>query len=105
MRKQAFPLLFAVALILGAFSTSTASSAQTLAKKKSGPECFCTDKQGQRRELGDIVCLTVGGRSFRAKCVMAQNVPFWRDLSEACVLGQAPAPLSPANETIIALYK
>ncbi|MEL6505239.1 MAG: hypothetical protein AAFO61_06070 [Pseudomonadota bacterium] len=102
MRKPILTLLFAFALIGGAFSHLPASIA---AQKKAGPECFCTDKQGQRRELGDIVCLTVGGRSFRAKCVMAQNVPFWRDLSEACVLGQAPAPLSPANETVIALYK
>lgn len=102
MRKQVFPILFAFALIAWAFSFTSAAIA---AQKKAGPECFCTDKQGQRRELGDIVCLTVGGRSFRAKCVMAQNVPFWRDLSEACVLGQAPTPLSPVNETVIALYK
>ena len=48
-------------------------------------ECYCTDTFGKRHELGDIICLTVGGRSFMAKCVMAQNNPFWRDQKTGCL--------------------
>ena len=47
-------------------------------------ECFCTDTYGQRHELGDIICLTVDSRTFLAKCVMAQNNPFWREQSQGC---------------------
>ena len=55
-------------------------------------ECYCTDREGRRRELGEIICLTVGGRSYEAKCVMAQNVPFWRDLNRGCLSSRAPLP-------------
>ena len=55
-------------------------------------ECYCTDSQGARRELGDIICLTVGQRSFEAKCVMAGNVPFWRDLKRGCLSSRGPLP-------------
>ncbi|MEL6947837.1 MAG: hypothetical protein AAFO73_09420 [Pseudomonadota bacterium] len=53
--------------------------------KTKWPECFCTDRYGKRHELGDIICLTVGGRSYEAKCIMAQNNPFWRDLKRGCM--------------------
>ncbi len=53
--------------------------------KAAKPECFCTDRLGKRKELGDIICLTVGGRSYEAKCIMAQNNPFWRDLNRGCM--------------------
>ncbi|MEM8749075.1 MAG: hypothetical protein AAGF28_02155 [Pseudomonadota bacterium] len=62
----------------------SASAKQSVAKTK-WPECFCTDRQGKRRELGDIICLTVDGRSYQAKCIMAQNNPFWRDLNKGCL--------------------
>ncbi|MEM7058075.1 MAG: hypothetical protein AAF557_10840 [Pseudomonadota bacterium] len=48
------------------------------------PDCFCTDSQGERIELGKTVCLTIGSRSFTARCVMATNNPFWRQVSEGC---------------------
>lgn len=47
-------------------------------------ECFCTDTQGKRHELGDIICLTVDNRSFLAKCAMAQNNPIWREQQQGC---------------------
>ncbi len=55
-------------------------------------ECFCTDTQGYRHEIGDIICLTVDGRSYMAKCIMAQNVPFWRDQEMGCLSSQLPDP-------------
>lgn len=54
-------------------------------------ECYCTDTQGGRVELGEEICLVVNGRSFMALCEMALNVPIWRDTGGGCVsssLGQ-----------------
>jgi len=53
-------------------------------------ECFCTDRYGDRHELGDIICLSVDDRSYMAKCVMAQNVPFWRDQNRGCLSSALP---------------
>lgn len=50
-------------------------------------DCYCTDKQGARVELGEQRCMTVGGRVFMAKCEMALNVPFWRETGQSCVIG------------------
>ena len=57
-------------------------------------ECFCTDRYGDRHELGDIICLTVGQRSYMAKCIMAQNVPFWRDQKSGCLSSQLTPDMS-----------
>ena len=38
-------------------------------------ECYCTDKTGSRVELGQTICLEVGGRMFMAQCQMSLNVP------------------------------
>jgi hypothetical protein len=48
------------------------------------PDCYCTDKTGQRLELGDIVCMSVGGRDFMARCEMSQNNPMWREVGGSC---------------------
>ena len=47
-------------------------------------ECYCTDRNGQRVELGQTICLDVNGRRFAAQCQMSLNVPMWRDIGEAC---------------------
>ena len=63
-------------------------------QKRSGPikwpECVCTDRNGVRHQLGTIMCLSVGDRTYEAKCVMAQNTPFWRDQGRGCVVGSLP---------------
>ncbi|MEM9523336.1 MAG: hypothetical protein AAF982_04985 [Pseudomonadota bacterium] len=48
-------------------------------------ECYCTDGQGARVELGQTICLHVDGRAFSARCEMALNNPFWRETGESCV--------------------
>ncbi|MFY0691179.1 MAG: hypothetical protein JXR14_04560 [Paracoccaceae bacterium] len=48
-------------------------------------DCYCTDKQGQRVELGEVRCLSVGGRVFMARCEMSLNNPMWRETGESCV--------------------
>ena len=48
------------------------------------PDCFCTDSQGQRIELGRTICLQIGSNQFMAKCDMSLNNPTWRRVSEGC---------------------
>ncbi|MEO0379100.1 MAG: hypothetical protein AAF252_02455 [Pseudomonadota bacterium] len=48
-------------------------------------ECYCTDKQRNRVELGQTVCLQVDGRMFMAQCQMSLNVPMWREVQEGCL--------------------
>lgn len=50
-------------------------------------ECYCTDKQGARVELGEQRCMSVNGRLFMARCEMSLNVPMWRETGEGCVAG------------------
>lgn len=47
--------------------------------------CFCTDQTGSRVELGQSICLDVGGRRFTARCEMSLNNPMWREQKEGCV--------------------
>ncbi|WP_368484358.1 hypothetical protein [Pseudooceanicola sp. HF7] len=50
-----------------------------------GVECYCTDRDGARVEMGEIRCLDVGGRQFAAQCQMSLNVPMWREVEGTCV--------------------
>ncbi len=49
--------------------------------------CECRDTFGNLHEVGIEVCLTVDGRTFLARCAMAQNVTIWRDTGKACPMG------------------
>ncbi|MEO0944617.1 MAG: hypothetical protein AAFY06_07205 [Pseudomonadota bacterium] len=56
-------------------------------------ECFCTDTEGLRVELGETTCLYVDGRAFMATCDMSLNMPTWRDTGQACLSSEkAPEP-------------
>jgi hypothetical protein len=48
------------------------------------PDCFCTDSEGQRIELGRMTCLQVGSQQFMARCAMSLNNPTWRRVSDGC---------------------
>ena len=48
-------------------------------------DCYCTDKSGARVELGEMRCMTVGGRIFMARCEMSLNVPMWREVTNSCI--------------------
>jgi len=48
-------------------------------------DCYCTDTGGGRIELGETICLQVGGRMFMAQCQMSLNVPMWREIQEGCL--------------------
>ena len=60
-------------------------------------ECYCTDTQGSRVELGQTVCRFVDGKSFMAQCQMSLNNPMWRRLQEGCLSSDAGGMSHPAE--------
>ena len=60
-------------------------------------DCYCTDPQGDRVELGATICLTVDGRSFLARCEMSLNNPMWRETGDGCVSSQLDPALVPLS--------
>ncbi len=48
------------------------------------PDCFCTDSQGKRVELGQTTCLQIGSSQITARCDMSLNNPTWRRVSDGC---------------------
>lgn len=65
-------------------------------------DCYCTDKQGQRIEIGETICLQVDGRMFMAQCQMSLNVPMWREVSPGC-LSSRLAPLQSPDPSLDSL--
>ncbi len=63
-------------------------------------ECFCTDTQGLRVELGETICLTVGGRAFMAQCDMSLNMPTWRETGQGCLSSSYQAEPSPVERLL-----
>ena len=63
-------------------------------------ECYCTDTQGARVEIGDQICLFVDGRAFMALCDMSLNVPIWRDTGAGCLSSRAEPKLDFSKPTI-----
>ncbi|HHI71643.1 MAG TPA: hypothetical protein ENJ91_11615 [Rhodobacteraceae bacterium] len=65
-------------------------------------DCYCTDQNGDRVELGQTICLEVNGRRFTARCEMSLNNPMWREQQEGCVssgLIQRFERIQPATDT------
>lgn len=77
------PLVALVGLISG--SAATHVGADVIAPGGKVIDCYCTDTQGARVELGQEICLYVGGRAFMALCDMSLNVPIWRDTGRGCM--------------------
>lgn len=77
---------FFVALI--AISLAGPALADVISPKGKVIDCYCTDKTGNRVELGEYICLQVDGRSFMAQCQMSLNVPMWREISPGCLSSQ-----------------
>ncbi len=71
-----------VILFILAFATPLAADVTQNGKTV---DCYCTNSTGERVELGEMICLQVGGRSFMAQCQMSLNNPMWREVSEGCL--------------------
>ncbi len=65
-------------------------------------EFYCTDSQGARRELGELLCIRTGCRSILARCEMSLNNPIWRELQEGCPAAAliSPAPGAPTGAAL-----
>jgi len=55
-------------------------------------DCYCTDRNHNRVELGETICLQVDGRMFMAQCQMSLNVPMWREVQKGCLSSGLSSP-------------
>ena len=46
--------------------------------------CNCRNRDGSRPELGQVVCLDVGGQRYLARCEMVLNVTSWQKVQDGC---------------------
>ena len=46
--------------------------------------CNCRNRDGSRHELGQVVCLDVGGQRYLALCEMVLNVTSWQKVQDGC---------------------
>ncbi len=60
-------------------------------------DCYCTDSTGGRVELGETICLQVGGRMFMAQCQMSLNVPMWREVAQGCLSSRLQSVQPPGD--------
>jgi hypothetical protein len=70
-------------MLLHALVLIATTSGATPAPKAA--DCYCTDGEGRRVEMGERICLTVDGRSFTAECGMSLNSPAWRKVADGCL--------------------
>jgi hypothetical protein len=48
------------------------------------PDCYCTDSEGTRVEVGELACLRIGRREVLSRCMQADNLTVWRHQREGC---------------------
>jgi len=53
------------------------------------PDCQCRAPQGGMRNVGTVLCITVGTSPVMVRCEMSTNTPFWKPLGDGG--GCAPA--------------
>lgn len=87
-----------IALIASLIALPSVTPAFAQAKKT--VDCYCTDRERTRIELGETICMQVDGRMFMAQCQMSLNVPMWREVQEGCLSsslgGDQPLSHAPA---------
>lgn len=88
MRRIATHILILAALTLPALAQVSGPGGKTV-------DCYCTDSNGGRQELGDLICLQVDGKMFMAQCQMSLNVPMWRKISDGCLSSSLPQQSQP----------
>lgn len=51
-----------------------------------GIEYYCTDSQGQRVELGAVICVSASCTTWMAKCEMtaSNRMAMWRKVQDGC---------------------
>jgi len=88
MRLVASSIAVALALAAAAPAGERASDGEYVRPPaKEGhdyPECYCTGSGGERVEVGEMACLTVGGRQVMSRCEKRRNLVMWNHQSEGC---------------------
>jgi hypothetical protein len=84
-----------VSLALTALLAPLGAQAESAVTKAKTVDCYCTDSGGARVELGESICLQVGGRMFTAQCQMSLNVPMWRETQNGCITSDLGSGFSP----------
>jgi hypothetical protein len=82
-------MLRILAIILLLPALAHAEGMKHSVKSKDAPplrkiELYCTDSNGQRRELGAVICITASCLTWTAKCDMSLNNVMWRKLQDGC---------------------
>ena len=92
-----------IPILLAALSAWSPAGADVTGPGGRTIDCYCTDTQGARVEMGETMCLVVDGRAFLALCDMSINVPIWRDTGKTCLgadLRMTPIPGSGGAERV-----
>lgn len=56
--------------------------------------CTCRNRDGSKHALGAVVCLSVDGRKFLARCEMVLNVSSWQKVQDGCPVAATAGPLA-----------
>lgn len=96
-----------VALLVLAMSASAQEGGRDTAPdvppKPKPIEVYCTDGQGDRHELGDVICITASCATWMARCEMSLNNVIWRKTQDGCPgvsLDERLRRLSPASRGV-----
>jgi len=78
--------LFAIAVLLPnlAFAGDTTTDTTQLYPTMPGVDYYCTDAEGKRVEMGQVICITASCQTWMAKCDMSLNNPTWRKIQDGC---------------------
>ncbi|MEP5730039.1 MAG: hypothetical protein ABJL67_11800 [Sulfitobacter sp.] len=81
-----------IRLIFFAALTALPAAADVTSPSHKTVDCYCTDRNHNRIELGETICLQVDGRMFMAQCQMSLNVPMWREVQQGCLSSNLRSP-------------
>jgi len=96
MRETVRYLVWGLALVVVAVAASTSVLA--------GENCYCKNTDGKQHAVGEVACMTVGGKSYLAQCEMNLNVTSWSKLQDGCPITEmSPWRQSPWRVTPIAI--
>ncbi len=82
MRRMATILVMIAGPALAQDRPATQRSAEF--EPMPGVDYYCTDASGERREMGDVICVVAGCQTWLAKCGMSTNTPVWRKVQDGC---------------------
>lgn len=90
------PRVHTLALTLVLACTAGFAAAQdSLYAPLPGVEYYCRDAAGDRREVGEVMCITASCQIWTARCEMGanNNLTMWRKLQDGCPgASLAPGP-------------